>query len=208
MPDTLYIRLLVSSSSFPTYVLSTVDIDNAPGPKFRNGTVIKDDDDAWFVVERIGVLSQYFMATSPKHPIIFVALTTLMERLLEVENIQKQYVPYVTGPGTMKSAMILFMKDATNFEKVKKGKYIGLAGRSVTVEGTRGKSNRYVKRESVSGIHKKGGYAAMGMTHFSTKVHDAPTSSCHEHLFQQTKKLLDTQRLQSADWQQTAARMR
>jgi mannosyltransferase OCH1-like enzyme len=43
------------------------DINSAPGHLFQNGMVIVDDNDAWFVVERIGTLSQYFMALSTKH---------------------------------------------------------------------------------------------------------------------------------------------
>lgn len=182
------------------------DIDNAPGPKFDNGNIIQDDDDAWFVVERVGVLSQYFMAASPKHPLIHVALTSLFQRLLEVENIRKQYVPFVTGPGAMKVAMMNFMKDGKKLFKkgVKRGKYIGVAGRSVTVVGSKGKATEYVRRESVSGIDKRGGYVAMGMQHFSGKKgrDQAPTSSCYEHLYKETKKLVNEQRLQAEkDWQ-------
>lgn len=180
---------------------SYVDIDNAPGGKFNGGQCIKDDDDAWFVVEQIGILSQYFMAASPRHPLIFVALTHLFHRLLEVENIRKQYVPFTTGPGVMKTAMALFMKDKENFNRVTKGKYTGLAGRSVTIEGSKGKSFPWVKRESVSGIHKRGGYAAMGMKHFGKKDAEAPSDSCYEYLYKHVRKELNQQRLQAAEWQ-------
>jgi mannosyltransferase OCH1-like enzyme len=85
------------------------DIDSAPGNLFQNGTVIADDDDAWFVVERIGTLSQYFMASSPKHPLMHLAVTVTLRRLLEVQVIGKQYVPYVTGPGALKEAWNHFL---------------------------------------------------------------------------------------------------
>jgi hypothetical protein len=200
------LQAYIDSSSHTLFSFTSLDIDNAPGPKFRQGKIIEDDDDAWFVVERIGIMSQYFMAASPKHPLIHVTLTTLLQRLLEVENIGKQYVPFVTGPGAIKSGMIFFMKDKENFAKVKKGVYVGLEGRSVTVEGTRAHSDEYVRRESVSGIHKKGGYAAMGMSHFSNmKDSHAPSSSCYEHLYEETKKLLNQQRLEAADWQSTTS---
>jgi len=39
------------------------DMDNAPGVLFKNGTVIADDDDALFEVERGGFPSQYFYAS-------------------------------------------------------------------------------------------------------------------------------------------------
>jgi hypothetical protein len=148
------------------------------------------------------------MSASPKHPLIYATLTHLLQRLLAVENIRKQYVPYVTGPGAIKSGMMIFMKDDDKnhtFDKVKKGKYVGVVGRSVTVEGTRGHSQEFVKRESVTGIHKKGGYAAMGMSHFSKSDIHAPSSSCYEHLYKETKKLLNQQRLEAADWHKTSS---
>jgi hypothetical protein len=84
------------------------DIDAAPGPWFNNGTAIGDDDDAWFVVERIGVLSQYFMSASPGHPLMHLAVSVTLKRLLEVDPIGTQYVPFVTGPGALKEAFYLF----------------------------------------------------------------------------------------------------
>ena len=133
-------------------------------------------------------MSQYFMAASPRHPFMHTALLQLFERLLQVDNIRKQYVPFVTGPGTIKSAMMIFRNDKVN-ENVERGKYFGWENRSVTVEGARGQSNDYVIRESVNGIHKKGGYTAMGMNHFSNGQNSAPTDSCYEHLYKETKKL-------------------
>ena len=185
----IYIHLptpTIKSTHVHIHPLQQLDIDNAPGPKFLNGDVIQDDDDSWFVVESLGIMSQYFMAASPRHPFIHIALIQLFERLLQVDNIQKQYVPSVTGPGTIKSAMMIFRNDKVN-EKVKRGKYFGWDGRSITVEGARGHSHTYVRRESVSGIHKRGGYTAMGMKHFSDSRISAPTDSCYEHLYKQTK---------------------
>jgi mannosyltransferase OCH1-like enzyme len=68
------------------------DIDNAPGTKFQNVTVIKDSDGAWFVIELIGVLSQYFMAALPKHPYVYIAILGLLHRVLDVKEIGNQYV--------------------------------------------------------------------------------------------------------------------
>jgi hypothetical protein len=38
-------------------------MDNAPGYQFNNGSIIADDDDALFEVERGGFPSQYFYAS-------------------------------------------------------------------------------------------------------------------------------------------------
>lgn len=84
------------------------DIDAAPGPKFENATIINDDDDAWFVVERIGIPSQYFMAASPRHPFMHLLVTVTLRRLMEVQNVGLQYVPFVTGPGALKEAWMHF----------------------------------------------------------------------------------------------------
>jgi Glycosyltransferase sugar-binding region containing DXD motif len=85
------------------------DMDAAPGPKFENASVISDHDEAWFVVERIGIPSQYFMASTPQHPLMFLLVTVTLRRLLEVHNVGEQYVPYVTGPGALKEAWQHFM---------------------------------------------------------------------------------------------------
>jgi hypothetical protein len=93
------------------------DIDAAPGRLFANGTVIKDDDDAWFVIEQIGTLSQYFMSSSPKHPLMYLAVITTLRRLLEIEQVGLQYVPYVTGPGALKEAYSFFTYESRNGDK-------------------------------------------------------------------------------------------
>jgi mannosyltransferase OCH1-like enzyme len=46
------------------------DIDNAPGPKFYNGSVIAPAMDSYFLIEQLGIASQYFMAAAPRHPLI------------------------------------------------------------------------------------------------------------------------------------------
>jgi hypothetical protein len=79
-------------------------MDTAPGPRFENGSAISDDDEAWFVVERIGIPSQYFMASAPQHPLMHLLVTVTLRRLLEVPNVGEQYVPFVTGPGALKEA--------------------------------------------------------------------------------------------------------
>lgn len=185
------------------------DLDNAPGKEFfvgggdgdddsnssnntnsknndnnNTGTVadiiISDDDDSFFVVERIGVLSQYFMAASPGHPLMYLAVLQVFHRLLDVDTVGGQYVPFVTGPGALKNAFIRFMQGGgkgdssnNNMEEqpnngyVTAGRYVGHANRSVTVVGTKQTGDRFVHRESISNRDKKNGYDLMGMRHFS-----------------------------------------
>lgn len=164
------------------------DMDTAPGEDFfrkpdNTTTIISSNDDGFFVVERIGVLSQYFMATSPRHPLMFMAVQQAFSRLLDTNSIGEQYVPYVTGPGALKNAYIRFM-GRTSGGKVTEGTYTSPnTNRSITVVGRRGNSDRYIQRESVMPIHKRQGYKLMGMTHFSRAGDPTLNVSCYEHLY-------------------------
>jgi len=122
---------------------------------------------------------------------MYLALTQCLARLVNlVDEIGSQYVPYVTGPGVTKSAMILFMKDKDNFEKVTAGKYKGIDGRTVTVAGNRKNSNQWVQRESIK--NKNHEYTAMNMKHFSHSKDKNRKSSCYEYMYKQVMKHLDT----------------
>jgi hypothetical protein len=165
------------------------DMDTAPRRKFlteRGGwPIISDQDDAFFVVEDSGVLSQYFMAVSPRHPLMYFAALHTLRRLMEVENVGNQYAPFVTGPGALKSAFITFMgTDGTGtHNKVLEGRYMGLGNRTVTVAGSRKTSNHYIKRYSVLPKDKKTGYARMGMVHFSKSKDQSRNVTCFAHLY-------------------------
>ncbi|KAL3924634.1 MAG: hypothetical protein SGILL_000921, partial [Bacillariaceae sp.] len=163
------------------------DMDSAPGPNFfrsdNTTTIISSKDDGFFVVERIGVLSQYFMATSPRHPLMFMAVQQVFSRLMETNSIGLQYVPFVTGPGALKNAYIRFMgrtKGGTVTEGVL---HSPNTNRSITVAGKRRNTNTYIQRESLPGIEKRRGYKLMGMEHFSKAGDPKMNISCYEHLF-------------------------
>jgi hypothetical protein len=161
--------------------------------------LLLEDDEAWFVVENMGIMSQYFMAAEPRHPLMYISILVLLERLLEVPNIRKQYVPVVTGPGTLKWSMMQFRN--TKDEQVKAGKYTGIANKTVTVAGRKGHGKEYVIRTAVSGIHKMGGYFAMGMKHFSSNDDQKPTDSCYEYLHKIAKEDFTKYSLRTADRQ-------
>jgi Glycosyltransferase sugar-binding region containing DXD motif len=162
------------------------DMDSAPGDLFfredNTTTIISSKDDGFFVVERIGVLSQYFIATSPRHPLMFIAVQQVFSRLLETDSIGDQYVPFVTGPGALKNAYIRFM-GRTSGGKVTQGIHTSPTNRSITVVGNQRDSDRYIRRESMRPIHKKRGYQLMGMTHFSRAGDSTFNTSCYLHLY-------------------------
>lgn len=180
------------------YYGSSIDIDNAPG-KFWTSDTIKDDDDAFFVIEKLGVLSQYFIAASPKHPLMYLAVHLSLNRLLDLDHVGKQNIPVVTGPGALKVAFKYFMRtqeilnpeaerewkannpNATRHGRVTSGKYYGVGNRSVSVVGTKGTASRWVVRGSVYG--KGGGYKKMGMKHFSAIAKKKFNESCLVHLW-------------------------
>ena len=84
------------------------DIDNAPTARFDASTIHRDDD-AFFVKERSGILSQYFMATTPRHPLIYLLVHHMMNKLLALNDVGSQTVSVVTGPGALRHAFCGFV---------------------------------------------------------------------------------------------------
>lgn len=127
------------------------------------------------------------MAAEPRHPLIYMSILVTLEQLLGVANIQSQYVPKVTGPNVLKIGMMKFRK-VSDKPEVKAGVYRDAGDKTVTVAGRKGRGKEYIVRESVHGIHKKGGYFAMGMKHFSEGSKTATTQSCYEYLHEVAKR--------------------
>jgi len=69
--------------------------DNAPGPLLQSDT-IGPHNQAWFVVEEGGFLSQYVMAAALQHLLLFLFLQASLHRLYALHNVNHQYVPYVS----------------------------------------------------------------------------------------------------------------
>jgi mannosyltransferase OCH1-like enzyme len=170
------------------------DIDNAPTDEFKARNYIGDEDQAFFVIERGAFLSQYFYAAEPRHPMTYMIVQHTLLRLLGLNNVFNQYVPFVTGPGAVKSAFIGFMSDwdTGRFGKVRQpGVYTGMGNRTVTVLGTASNSGQYVARGIIP--NKGRLYDKMNMTHFSVSGQkpinkklvgdDEPkTDSCLQHI--------------------------
>ncbi len=159
------------------------DIDGAPNQRFENGNVIADIDESFFVVEKGGWLSQYFMSAMPHHPLMYLLVSKTIQRLYTLNDVDSQYVPRTTGPGPLKYAFIAFMNDQGNniyegvgdcnskrnfkYGHVTAGRYTGWDNRTVTVVGEKGRSDAYVKRYSIK--TKMSSFHLMNMTHFSEK---------------------------------------
>lgn len=177
------------------------DIDNIPGPWLGNGTIIKDTDDAFFEIEAAKFPSQYFFASSPRHPAMYMTIQNTIQRLFTEQNIVRQYVPFVTGPGALKWGIHYTIGNAY----VMQGTYPTFdSQRSITLVGNRTTAMRrnYINRGIVPSM--KDEYAAMNMTHyhFAGRQTELPQKACLEILHEMNlqgkySKLLGLNRLAS-----------
>lgn len=170
------------------------DIDNIP-KEFNPSLTLQPDDEAYFEVERGRWLSQYFFAAAPKHPLMYLLVLSVWERLFTLQDIGLQYAPYHTGPGALKQAMKHFMrthqmivdrkKPWLAFEKVTEGHYVGLNNRTVTVAPMSSAVFR-------SALGKKGKhYGAMGMSRYDQNKRLPSNTSCFDHLYLYTWKPIE-----------------
>ena len=168
------------------------DIDTKP-TKF-NGTTIEDSDEAFFIVEQYHLLSQYFFAAAPRHPIIFYAIHSTLANLLTVEDISAINAPFVSGPHALHRGFQLFMADnnitvanvVAGEKPAKAGTWVGTDFHTLTVRGIGENENEYVSREAIRRMPKMKEYAKMGMRHF-TSYSDQKAGykqSCRQQLWQ------------------------
>ena len=166
------------------------DLDNRPA--LFSGETIQPDDQALFVVERQGLLSQYFMAAAPKHPLFYLLIQSTLHQLLSVDDLAHLYEPVVTGPGALKKALREFMghhRSSVNddpyatFQRIRAGVYTGLGNWTIRVIGQAGKaSDDWVARNV---IYKKSRiYPQMNMTHFGKMKREAGVNeSCLQRMW-------------------------
>lgn len=164
------------------------DIDNGPTPAFLDGEAIADNDEAWFPIEQLGVLSQFFMASSPRHPLMWLLVQHTIHRLLSLPDVDSQYVPSITGPGALKVAFMDYngvsphgrmsrhRDPGVSFQRVTSGRYHGWNNSTVTVVGDKEQSNQYVRRSAVR--NKQQLYQQMGMVHFDQARGPSRNESC------------------------------
>jgi hypothetical protein len=144
------------------------------------------DTDALFVVEQFHMLSQYFMAVSPRHPLMYYAIQEALVSLLQAPDTGRIAAAMVTGPHALHRAYVRFRNDAgalvdpagRGYKPVHAGHFVGTYNRSVTVVGVAEHQNEYINRD-VLGMHKKkASYQKMGMRHFIEDKSHATGKSC------------------------------
>lgn len=93
----------------------------------------------------------------------------------------QQYVPYITGPGALKVAMIHTIANGNPIN----GTHVGVHNRSVTMVGNRytARHLEFINRGSVSN-HE---YKKMNMTHYSIagRQKDKPRKPCLQVLYEE-----------------------
>jgi hypothetical protein len=167
------------------------DIDNSPN-KF-NGSTISPNDDAFFVVERSSHLSQYFFAARPKHPLFFLLVHHMMNRLSQLNDVSMQIVSLVTGPGATRESFCNFVGgQGPNFPNHNPspacwfptaGTYTGMYNYTVTAVGNAENPNEYVARDVIA--NKSMIYKRMNMTYFRDIPKIVTKQSCIQKIYQE-----------------------
>ena len=159
------------------------DIDSRPSLLTLDAITLNDPD-AFFVVEQYHLLSQYFMAVSPRHPLMKYAIEVALQNVLQHDDVQKINAAFTTGPHALHEAFRKFRRDnggawvdpaLPGYKPVHAGHFLGTLNRSVTVAGVAERQNEYITRDFLSyGNRKDQVYERMGMQHF---LKDAQTNA-------------------------------
>jgi mannosyltransferase OCH1-like enzyme len=168
------------------------DLDSVPTSNFTMNT-IEPKDDSLFVVESYYLLSQYFMSSSPKHPLMYYSLQTSLFKLLEAADTGRFNAALQTGPHALHAGFTQFMKDAgveirkPRFEPVSAGLFVGTNNRSTRAVGKGGRkeSNQFVVREEIGPRAKMADYKKMNMTHNQQDKNTPSEHSCFSALYQE-----------------------
>jgi len=166
------------------------DFDTAP-VRFDSGTVHRTDD-SFFVMEKHHTLGQWFMAASPRHPIMFYAVQMTLLDLLEEDDVTGNSRHSKSGSETLHAAFTRFRGDVDvmvdpigeGMKPLWSGVFDGPLNRSITVVGTSDNEDEYVQRTAIDALTRKRDYIRMGMSHFSFSDLSAkkPGESCHNAL--------------------------
>jgi mannosyltransferase OCH1-like enzyme len=178
------------------------DFDNGIN-HFNASTTIASNDEAFFVIEGARILSQFFFAARPKHPLMFLLIQQILLRSLMLNSVDHAYVPFVTGPGALKTAFVHYMNSQgpneprnskiNHYSRYRnlseEGVYHGIGNSSVTVKGDPLHSSFYIRRTGIK--HKNQNYAKMNMTHFSDKGEKTNnTDSCMNRIHHNLQRQL------------------
>lgn len=169
------------------------DLDTAPNA-FVPDSTISPQDDALFVVEQYHMLSQYFMAVTPRHPLMWYAIQRALQNLWDLADTGKVGAAMVTGPHTLHRAFIDFRYDAgfrtdpagVGYKPVSAGHYVGSLNYTVAVIGVGENQNEYIHRDLLGMQKKTVAYEKMNMRHFQQDKKFPTGRSCLSTLLEQS----------------------
>lgn len=169
------------------------DIDNSATG--FDGESILPDYDSFFVVEKLGTMSQFFLASSPSHPLMIHALKHGIDGLRNSVNVMVNNPAHKTGPGAIKNAFVVLQAAVGIIANgyVNAGTYEGALDRAserrnVTVVGTAQKHKEYINRGGLSLKEKQAYFSAANMSGYlwlSKKYPRQGRISCMEHIRRQ-----------------------
>ena len=165
-----------------TYGGVYTDVDDTP-VGFNENT-IQPDDDSWFPIEGLGIVAQFFFASSPGHPVMKYAIDFGIQNLRNIVNVMRNNPARNTGPGALKNAFILLMNGTSN-GYIDAGLFEGiLSPRNMTVVGSKSNSAEYVNRQGLNAGDKAAYYKALGIEHFhqTSRYPGRGQISCMEHI--------------------------
>lgn len=144
------------------------DVDAVPA---AFTTAWLEGKDAFFVIEQYHLLSQYFMAVTPKHPLMWYAIQVSLSNVWKLPDTGAVSAAFTTGPHALHQAFMLFAKDGgltiqparPGKKPVKAGTYVGTQGRSVTAVGVAERQNEIINRDVLRNF-KKLEYSRLNMT--------------------------------------------
>lgn len=169
------------------------DIDSEPA--LFNASSILPNDDGYFVVERFDLLSQWFMAVAPRHPLMYYALHSAINNIMTTIDTSFFNAALVTGPHALHRGMQEFMYDSnTNnnqlinektkeitmefplpiprFGPIHAGIYYGTFNKSIRVVGDAQNESEHVNRDIFRDHEKEEEYKLMNITHFQNYYRD------------------------------------
>ena len=149
-----------------------VDIDSSPNE--FNETTIEPNDQGFFVVEQYHLLSQYFMAMAPKHPLMYYTIHSALLQISQVQDTGTIPAALTTGPHALHAGFIQYRKDigiqvpyfAIGKKCVWRQVFAGTRNTTIRVEGVGEDENQFVIREKIRRSEKRLQYEVLGMKHF------------------------------------------
>jgi len=158
------------------------DIDTYPNTTF---SLPNNDKDAYFVLETDGLLSQYFIAIAPHHPLMFYTIQHTLMNLLKSPDARKAFAPTVTGPRALHQGFQTYCGNNYNIPD-SEGQWLGMNhpletggiftvnNHTVRVDGDIHNTDDIIVRDAIPREDKKRQYELMNMTYFMQDARKAP----------------------------------